>query len=98
MAYDDKRTGFLVKQLSILTDRQAANPEGVSTRHTIVFWRLTRRMVPPHSLTAYNHYGPAQRRYVLAWSNTLEVGFCIAALKEALSKGHNFNTDQGRYQ
>ena len=28
-------------------------------------------------------------RYVLAWrlSNTLEVGFCIAALKEALSKG-----------
>ena len=38
-------------------------------------------------------------RYVLAWrlSNTLEVGFCIAALKEALSKGRPeiFNTDQG---
>ena len=38
-------------------------------------------------------------RYVLAWrlSNTLEVGFCIAALKEALSKGQPeiFNTDQG---
>ena len=38
-------------------------------------------------------------RYVLAWrlSNTLEVGFCIDALKEALSKGQPeiFNTDQG---
>ena len=38
-------------------------------------------------------------RYVLAWrlSNTLEVGLCIAALKEALSKGQPeiFNTDQG---
>ena len=38
-------------------------------------------------------------RYVLAWrlSNTLEVGLCIAALKEALSKGRPeiFNTDQG---
>ena len=38
-------------------------------------------------------------RYVLAsrLSNTLEVGFCIAALKEALSKGQPeiFNTDQG---
>ena len=37
-------------------------------------------------------------RYVLAWrlSNTLEVGFCIAALKEALSKGQPeiFNTDR----
>ena len=38
-------------------------------------------------------------RYVLACrlSNTLEVGFCIDALKEALSKGQPeiFNTDQG---
>ena len=38
-------------------------------------------------------------RYVLAWrlSNTLEVGFCVAALEEALSKGRPqiFNTDQG---
>ena len=38
-------------------------------------------------------------RYVLAWrlSNTLEVGFCIDALEEALSKGQPeiFNTDQG---
>ena len=36
---------------------------------------------------------------MLAWrlSNTLEVGFCIDALKEALSKGQPeiFNTDQG---
>ncbi len=38
-------------------------------------------------------------RYVLAWrlSNTLDVDFCIDALKEALSKGQPeiFNTDQG---
>ena len=38
-------------------------------------------------------------RYMLAWklSNTLEVDFCIDALKEALSKGQPeiFNTDQG---
>ena len=38
-------------------------------------------------------------RYVLAWrlSNTLEAGFCVAALEEALSKGRPqiFNTDQG---
>ena len=38
-------------------------------------------------------------RYVLSWrlSNTLEAGFCINALKEALSKGQPevFNTDQG---
>ena len=35
----------------------------------------------------------------MAWrlSNTLEVGFCVAALEEALSKGRPqiFNTDQG---
>jgi len=38
-------------------------------------------------------------RYVLAWrvSNTMEVGFCLEALEEALSKGRPeiFNTDQG---
>ena len=38
-------------------------------------------------------------RYVLAWrlSNTLEVGFCAEALREALSQGRSevFNTDQG---
>ncbi len=38
-------------------------------------------------------------RYVLSWrlSNTLEVGFCVEALKEALRKGRPdiFNTDQG---
>ena len=38
-------------------------------------------------------------QYVLAWrlSNTLEVGSCIADMKEALSKGQPeiFNTDQG---
>jgi putative transposase len=38
-------------------------------------------------------------RYVLSWrlSNTLDVGFCIEALEEALSKGcpEVFNTDQG---
>ena len=38
-------------------------------------------------------------RYVLSWrlSNTLEAGFCIDALKEALCKGKPevFNTDQG---
>ncbi len=38
-------------------------------------------------------------RYVLSWrlSNTLDVDFCIDALKEALSKGQPeiFNTDQG---
>jgi putative transposase len=38
-------------------------------------------------------------RCVLAWrlSNTLEVGFCVEALEEALSKGKPeiFNTDQG---
>ena len=38
-------------------------------------------------------------RYVLSWrlSNTLEVGFCAEALKEALRKGQPdiFNTDQG---
>jgi putative transposase len=38
-------------------------------------------------------------RYVLAWrlSNTLETGFCLEALEEALSKGvpEIFNTDQG---
>jgi putative transposase len=38
-------------------------------------------------------------RYVLAWrlSNTMEVGFCLEALAEALSKGRSeiFNTDQG---
>jgi len=38
-------------------------------------------------------------RYVLAWrlSNTLEVGFCVEALAEALGKGKPeiFNTDQG---
>ena len=38
-------------------------------------------------------------RYVLSWrlSNTLEAGFCINALKEALGKGQPeiFNTDQG---
>ena len=38
-------------------------------------------------------------RYVLSWrlSNTLEVGFCVEALEEALSKGRPeiFNTDQG---
>jgi putative transposase len=38
-------------------------------------------------------------RYVLAWrlSNTMEVGFCMEALEEALSKGRPemFNTDQG---
>ena len=38
-------------------------------------------------------------RYVLAWrlSNTLEVGFCVDALEEALGKGKPeiFNTDQG---
>ena len=37
-------------------------------------------------------------RYVLAWrvSNTMEVGFCLEALEEALSKGRPeiFNTDQ----
>ena len=39
------------------------------------------------------------RRYVLAWklSNTLEVGFCVDALEEALGTGKPgiFNTDQG---
>ena len=38
-------------------------------------------------------------RYVLSWrlSNTLDAGFCIEALKEALKKGRPeiFNTDQG---
>ena len=38
-------------------------------------------------------------RYVLAWklSNTLDTGFCVAALEEALGKGQPeiFNTDQG---
>ena len=38
-------------------------------------------------------------RYVLAWalSNTLDVHFCLEALKDALTKGHPdiFNTDQG---
>jgi putative transposase len=38
-------------------------------------------------------------RYVLAWrlSNTMEVGFCLEALEEALSTGRPevFNTDQG---
>lgn len=38
-------------------------------------------------------------RYVLAWrlSNTMEVGFCLEALEEALSQGKPeiFNTDQG---
>jgi putative transposase len=38
-------------------------------------------------------------RYVLAWrlSNTLDTGFCIEALEEALKKGRPdiFNTDQG---
>ena len=38
-------------------------------------------------------------RYVLSWrlSNTLDVGFCIEALQEALKKGRPdiFNTDQG---
>lgn len=38
-------------------------------------------------------------RYVLAWrlSNTMEAGFCAAALREALAKGRPeiFNTDQG---
>jgi putative transposase len=38
-------------------------------------------------------------RYVLSWrlSNTLDAGFCIEALKEALRKGQPdiFNTDQG---
>jgi len=38
-------------------------------------------------------------RYVLSWrlSNTLDIGFCIEALQEALSKGKPeiFNTDQG---
>jgi putative transposase len=38
-------------------------------------------------------------RYVLSWrlSNTLEAGFCVEALKEALRKGRPdiFNTDQG---
>ena len=38
-------------------------------------------------------------RYVLSWrlSNTLDVGFCIDALEEALQKGKPkiFNTDQG---
>jgi putative transposase len=38
-------------------------------------------------------------RYVLAWrlSNTLDAGFCVEALEEALEKGrpHIFNTDQG---
>ena len=38
-------------------------------------------------------------RYVLAWrlSNTMEVGFCLEALEEALSQGRPeiFNTDQG---
>ncbi len=38
-------------------------------------------------------------RQVLAWklSNTLDAGFCVAALEEALDKGRPeiFNTDQG---
>jgi putative transposase len=38
-------------------------------------------------------------RYVLAWrlSNSMETGFCVGALKEALQKGtpEIFNTDQG---
>jgi len=38
-------------------------------------------------------------RYVLSWrlSNTLDAGFCVEALKEALKKGRPdiFNTDQG---
>ncbi len=38
-------------------------------------------------------------RYILSWRlyNTLEVGFCVEALKEALRKGRPdiFNTDQG---
>lgn len=38
-------------------------------------------------------------RYVLSWalSNTLDAGFCLEALNEALSRGHSeiFNTDQG---
>ena len=38
-------------------------------------------------------------RYVVAWrlSNTLEAGFCIEALQEALDQGQPevFNTDQG---
>ena len=38
-------------------------------------------------------------RYVLAWrlSNTLEAGFCVEALEEALGQGQPevFNTDQG---
>jgi len=38
-------------------------------------------------------------RYVLSWrlSNTLDTGFCVEALEEALKKGRSdiFNTDQG---
>jgi putative transposase len=38
-------------------------------------------------------------RYVLSWrlSNTMDVGFCLEALDEALQRGHPeiFNTDQG---
>ena len=39
------------------------------------------------------------RRHVLAWklSNTMDAGFCVAALEEALNRGRPeiFNTDQG---
>ena len=39
-------------------------------------------------------------RYVLSWelSNSLEAGFCVVALEEALAKATPgiFNTDQGR--
>ncbi len=40
----------------------------------------------------------ASKRYVIAWrlSNTLEAGFCVEALTEALGRGRpeTFNTDQ----
>jgi len=40
-----------------------------------------------------------QSRQVLAWklSNTMDTGFCVAALEEALNQGRPeiFNTDQG---
>ena len=45
------------------------------------------------------HHRLGYSRYVLSWrlSNTLDAGFCVEALEEALKKGipDIFNTDQG---
>ena len=84
---EHKRYPYLLRNLPITHVNQVWSAD-------ITYVPLLRGFMYKRSLSSTGH-----SRYVLAWqlSNTLDGGFCLEALRQALVKGQPkiFNTDQG---